>query len=56
MSTEEDIELYILKLQKIIDINSASEVLCLYTDSVLAKKWKKILKKILSQNYKLITE
>ncbi len=51
-----DIGLYVLGLQEIVDINSASEALRPFTDPNPAKKWKAALEKALPQGYKIVAE
>lgn len=52
----DDIDLYVLGLQEIVDINSASEALRPFADPFPGKKWKAALKEALPPGYKLIVE
>ncbi|KAI9856290.1 MAG: hypothetical protein M1824_005505 [Vezdaea acicularis] len=52
----EDIGLYVLGLQEIVDISSATEALRPYHDSSVTQKWKKALSDALPQGYMLVTE
>ncbi len=52
----EDIDLYVLGLQEIVDINSASEALRPFADPFPGRKWKTASKEALPQGYKLIVE
>ena len=52
----DDIGLYVLGLQEVVDINSASEALRPYTDPSVANKWKDAIDNALPEGYKLIAE
>lgn len=52
----EEIGLYVLGLQEVVDITSASETLRPFADPLPAKKWKAALKLALPQGYELIAE
>ena len=52
----QDIGLYVLGLQEIVDINSASEALRPFADPYPGRKWKAALKEALPQGYKIIAE
>lgn len=52
----EDIGLYVLGLQEIVDISSATEALRPYTDPHPGKKWKKAVERALPKGYQLIAE
>jgi inositol polyphosphate 5-phosphatase INPP5B/F len=51
-----EIGLYVLGLQEIVDINSASEALRPFTDPNPAKKWKAALERALPQGYMNVAE
>jgi phosphatidylinositol-bisphosphatase len=51
-----DIGLYLLGLQEIVDVNSAAEALRPYTDSSVAQKWKNEMEAHLPKGYKFIAE
>ncbi|KAF2999445.1 hypothetical protein E8E13_007812 [Curvularia kusanoi] len=53
---DEDIDLYVLGLQEIVDITSAAEALKPYTDPAMANKWKASLEQALPNGYKLVAE
>lgn len=53
---DEDIDLYVLGLQEIVDITSAAEALKPYTDPSIANKWKASLEAALPEGYKLVAE
>jgi phosphatidylinositol-bisphosphatase len=53
---DDDIDLYVLGLQEIIDITSPAEALKPYTDPAQANKWKASLEAALPSNYKLVAE
>ncbi|KAH6622272.1 phosphatase family protein-like protein [Boeremia exigua] len=53
---DDDIDLYVLGLQEIVDITSAAEALKPYTDPTIANKWKKSLEAVLPKDYKLVAE
>ena len=52
----DDIGLYILSLQEVVDIASAAEALRPYTDPSVAKKWKERLEQSLPDGYHLVAE
>ena len=52
----DDIGIYALGLQEIVDVNSATEALRPFTDPHPAKKWKGALAKALPQGYQLVAE
>lgn len=52
----EDIGMYVLGLQEVIDVNSASEALRPYTDQGPANKWKTAMQTALPQGYQLVAE
>lgn len=52
----EDVGLYVLGLQEIIDISSPTEALRPYTDSTPAKRWKAAVQKALPPGYQIVAE
>lgn len=52
----EDVDIYVLGLQEIVDITSATEALRPYTDPSAAKKWKASLEAALPKGYQLVSE
>ncbi|KAF2028421.1 DNase I-like protein [Setomelanomma holmii] len=52
----EEIGIYVLGLQEIVDITSATEALRPYTDPTAAKKWKASLDEALPSGYQLVAE
>jgi phosphatidylinositol-bisphosphatase len=52
----EEIGLYVLGLQEIVDITSASEALRPYTDPAPAAKWKHAVEAALPKGYRLVAE
>lgn len=52
----DDIGLYVLGLQEVVDINSVSEALRPFTDPSIAKKWKVEMEKALPKGYTLVAE
>ena len=52
----DDIGLYALGLQEVVDVNSVSEALRPYTDPAIAKKWKLEMEKSLPKGYTLVAE
>lgn len=52
----DDIGLYALGLQEVVDINSVSEALRPYTDPAIAKKWKYEIESSLPKGYTLVAE
>ena len=52
----EDIGLYVLGLQEIVDISSAAEALRPFTDPHPAKKWKKAVAEALPEGYQQVAE
>ncbi|KNG52565.1 phosphatase family protein [Stemphylium lycopersici] len=53
---DEDIDIYALGLQEIVDITSPTEALRPYTDPSTANKWKASLDAVLPKGYKLVAE
>ena len=51
-----DIGLYVLGLQEVVDITSATEALRPYTDPAAAKKWRDAMKQSLPSGYQLVAE
>jgi phosphatidylinositol-bisphosphatase len=51
----EDVDIYVLGLQEIVDITSATEALRPYTDPTAAKKWKASLEAALPTGYQLVS-
>ena len=52
----EEIGLYLLGLQEIVDVNSATEALRPYTDPSVSQKWQKEMEAALPSGYRLIAE
>jgi phosphatidylinositol-bisphosphatase len=52
----EEVDIYALGLQEIVDITSASEALRPYTDPSAANRWKASLEEALPKGYKLVAE
>jgi phosphatidylinositol-bisphosphatase len=52
----DDIDIYALGLQEIVDITSAAEALRPYTDPTMANKWKASLEAALPKGYQLVAE
>lgn len=52
----EDVGLYVLGLQEIVDINSPTEALRPFADNSSSKKFKKALEKALPKGYELVAE
>lgn len=52
----DQIDLYVLGLQEVIDVSSMTEAVKPYTDPNPAKKWKKSLRRALPNGYKKIAE
>ncbi|KAF2823992.1 DNase I-like protein [Ophiobolus disseminans] len=52
----EEIGMYVLGLQEIVDITSATEALRPYTDPSVAKKWKASLEAALPKGYQFVAE
>lgn len=52
----DEIGLYVLGLQEIVDINSASEALRPYTDPTVGQRWKSAIEESLPQGYQLVAE
>ncbi|KAI9841493.1 MAG: hypothetical protein M1837_000654 [Sclerophora amabilis] len=52
----DDIGLYALGLQEVVDISSPAEALRLYADPSIASKWKKALAAALPPGYRLVAE
>lgn len=53
---DEEVDIYVLGLQEIVDITSAAEALRPYTDPSVAKKWKTALELALPKGYCLVAE
>ena len=53
---DDEVGIYALGLQEIVDINSATEALKPYTDTAAANKWKRSLEEALPQDYQLVAE
>jgi hypothetical protein len=53
---DDDVDLYVLGLQEIVDITSAAEALKPYTDPTQANKWKASLEAALPDGYQLVAE
>ncbi|KAI9661890.1 MAG: hypothetical protein M1821_009130 [Bathelium mastoideum] len=53
---DEEVSIYALGLQEVVDVNSATEALKPYTDSTAASKWKKCLEEALPPGYSLVAE
>lgn len=51
-----DIGLYVLGLQEVVDITSATEALRPYTDPAAAKKWRDAMEQFLPPGYQLVAE
>ena len=51
-----DIGLYVLGLQEVVDITSATEALRPYTDPAAAKKWRDAMEQSLPSGYQLVAE
>ena len=51
-----DIGLYVLGLQEIVDVSSATEALRPYSDPLPAKKWKRAIADALPEGYQLVAE
>lgn len=56
LPTGSDVGLYVLSLQEIVDISSATEALRPYTDPGVANKWKDAMSAALPEGYTLIAE
>ena len=52
----DEIELYVLGLQEIVDITSATEALRQYTDTHATKKWKQTMEEALPPGYQKVAE
>lgn len=52
----EDVDLYVLGLQEVIDVASVTEAMKPYTDPNPAKRWKRKLKTALPRGYKKVVE
>lgn len=52
----EDVGLYVLALQEVVDINSTTEALRPYTDPAVAKKWREELESALPKGYRFVAE
>src|SRR5436190_1163001 len=55
VSAAEDVEMYVLGLQEIVDIASHAEALRPYVDPAPSNKWKEAVKKALPPTYELIS-
>ena len=53
---DDEVDLYVLGLQEIVDITSAAEALKPYTDPTMANKWKASLEAALPEGYQLVAE
>jgi inositol polyphosphate 5-phosphatase INPP5B/F len=53
---DEEVSLYVLGLQEVVDITSATEALRPYTDPAVAAKWKETVSSALPKNYSLVAE
>ncbi|UPX12605.1 Phosphoinositide 5-phosphatase [Ascochyta rabiei] len=53
---DDDVDLYVLGLQEIVDITSAAEALKPYTDPTMANKYKASLEAALPEGYQLVAE
>ncbi|KAF2446323.1 DNase I-like protein [Karstenula rhodostoma CBS 690.94] len=56
VASNEDIGLYVLGLQEVVDITSATEALRPYTDPSVASKWKTNVAAALPNGYQLVAE
>jgi hypothetical protein len=54
--SDEEIGIYALGLQEVVDINSAAEALRPYTDPAPANRWKAEIERVLPVGYKLVAE
>lgn len=52
----EDVGLYVLGLQEIVDISSATETLRPYADPTASKRWRKEIEDTLPEGYQLVAE
>jgi phosphatidylinositol-bisphosphatase len=52
----EEIDIYVLGLQEIVDITSPTEALRPYTDPAAANRWKASLEEALPKGYKMVSE
>ncbi|MCJ1386037.1 hypothetical protein MMC17_009162 [Xylographa soralifera] len=52
----DDVDLYVLGLQEILDVNSKIEAIRPYTDPNPANKWKRSVSEALPEGYELVTE
>ncbi|TKA22660.1 hypothetical protein B0A50_07669 [Salinomyces thailandicus] len=52
----EEVGLYVLGLQEVVDVNSVTEALRPYTDSSVANKWKEEVQASLPDGYSLVAE
>ncbi|KAF2159841.1 hypothetical protein M409DRAFT_29651 [Zasmidium cellare ATCC 36951] len=53
---DDEVGLYFLGLQEVVDVNSATEALRPYTDPSAANKWKEAMQAALPEGYQLVTE
>ena len=56
VSSADDIGLYVLGLQEIVDVRSATEAFRPYTDPHPSKKWRKAIEEALPEGYELVAE
>lgn len=56
LPSDDDVGLYVLSLQEVVDISSAAEALRPYTDPAAANKWKDAMDAALPKGYKLVAE
>lgn len=52
----QEVDLYVLGLQEVVDIASMTEAIKPYTDPNPAKKWKKVIRRALPNGYKKVVE
>ncbi|KAJ5191830.1 uncharacterized protein N7498_010815 [Penicillium cinerascens] len=52
----EEVDLYVLGLQEIVDVSSATEALRPFTDSGPSNRWKEAVQKALPSGYQLVSE
>lgn len=53
---DENVGLYVLALQEVVDISSTAEALRPYTDPSVAKKWRDEMEKALPDGYRMVAE
>lgn len=56
LPSNSDVGLYVLSLQEVVDISSATEALRPYTDPAASNKWKDAMDAALPKGYKLVAE